>query len=151
MTTHEAWMYRCLALGRLALAAGDAPVGTVIVKQGECIAEGIEAVVAKQDPTAHAEIEAIRAACHRLNTRDLSTCVLYTNVEPCWMCAYAILETGIRHIYFGLRNTAVGGVSSKFAVLLDETRAQPGIDAELLLAECIALRQEFERPSPKTK
>lgn len=145
MTTHEGWMRRCLDLGRLALAAGDAPVGTVIVKAETCIAEGIEAVVAKHDPTAHAEIEAIRAACHRLNTLDLSDCILYTNVEPCWMCAYAILETGIRHIYFGLRNTAVGGVSSKFAVLLDETRAQPGIDAELLLAECIALRQEFER------
>lgn len=144
MTTHEEWMHRCLDLGRLALAAGDAPVGTVIVKEGRCIAEGIEAVVAKHDPTAHAEIEAIRTACRQLNTLDLSDCVLYTNVEPCWMCAYAILETGIRHIYFGLRNTAVGGVSSKFAVLLDKTRAQPHIDAELLVAECRALRQEFE-------
>ena len=144
MTSHEDWMRHCLDLGRIALAHGGAPVGTVIVKNGEAIAEGIEAVAAKHDPTAHAEIEAIRAACHQLNTLDLAGCVLYTNVEPCWMCSYAILQTGISEIYFGLRNTEVGGVSSKFAVLRDETVQQPRIQAELLLAECQTLRHEFQ-------
>ncbi len=136
-----------LELGRIALKSGDAPVGSVIVKNGEIIAEGIETVKLKKDPTAHAEIETVRAACEKLKTLDLSDCVLYTNVEPCWMCAYAIRQTRISRVVFGSRNEKVGGFSSKFKVLSDENLKlpPPEITADVLIEECELLLAEFQK------
>lgn len=147
--TDEDLMRRCLELGGEALAVGDAPVGSLIVKRGEIIAEGIEAVKSKKDPTAHSEIEAIRAACEKLHTLNLNDCDLYTNVEPCVMCAFAIRQTGIQRIVFGISNNEVGGANSKFAVLSDTgfpaKFAPPEICGGVLLEECEALRQRFEK------
>ncbi len=95
MSDDEDFMRRCLELGRIALQRGDAPVGSLIVLNKRIIAEGIESVKSKNDPTAHAEIEALREACRTLETIDLSGGTLYTNVEPCWMCSYAIRQTQI--------------------------------------------------------
>ncbi len=146
MTNDENFMRRCLALGRIALGNGDAPVGSLIVKNDRIIAEGIESVKSKNDPTAHAETLAVRAVCEKLNTLDLSECVLYTNVEPCWMCSYAIRQTGISRVCFGSRNSKVGGINSKFAVLLDENLKppKPSIKAEILPEECELLLAEFQ-------
>ena len=146
MTIDEQMMRRCLELGKLALENGDAPVGSLIVKNGEIIAEGIESVRAKNDPTDHAEIEAVRAACGKLETLDLSDCVLYTNVEPCWMCSYAIRQTQIGRVVFGSRNEKVGGFSSKFKVLRDENlkMPRPEIVADILREECEMLLTEFQ-------
>jgi len=119
MTTDEIFMRRCLELGKIALAAGDAPVGSLIVLSGEIVGEGIEAVQSNLDPTAHAEILALRAACERLQTLDLSGGVLYTNVEPCVMCAFAIRQTGIGAVVFGISNSEVGGANSTFKILTD--------------------------------
>ena len=140
-------MKLCLALAAEAQDKGDAPVGSLIVRNGEIVAEGVEAVKFKNDPTAHAEIEAVRAACKKLRTLDLSDCVLYTNVEPCWMCSYAIRQTRISRVCFGSRNLKVGGISSKFAVLLDENLElpKPLIKAEILLEECEGLLAEFRK------
>src|ERR1044072_2101015 len=109
MVTDDDFMRRCLELGRIALKNGEEPVGSVLVIGGEINAEGVEAVKQNQDPTAHAEIEAIRAACAKLNTLDLSGATLYTNVEPCVMCAYAIRQTGIACVVFGARTARAGG------------------------------------------
>ena len=125
MNFDEQMMRRCGELGKIALEHGDAPVGSLIVKKGEIIAEGIESMKLKNDPTAHAEIEAVRSACQKLETLDLSECVLYTNVEPCWMCSYAIRQTRIRRIVFGIRNEKIGGFSSHFKVLSDENLKMP--------------------------
>ncbi len=146
MTIDEQMMRRCLELGKLALDNGDAPVGSLIVKNGEIIAEGIESVKAKNDPTAHAEIEAVRAACGKLEMLDLSDCVLYTNVELCWMCSYAIRQTQIGRVVFGSRNEKVGGFSSKFKVLRDENLKMPPpeIVADILREECEMLLTEFQ-------
>lgn len=116
----EDLMRRCLELGRIATRKGDAPVGSLIVSDGRIIAEGIESVKSKNDPTAHAEIEAIREACRKLNRLDLSGATLYTNIEPCWMCSYAIRQTRIGKVVFGSRNVETGGASSKFVVLRHE-------------------------------
>jgi guanine deaminase len=77
------------------------PFGAVIVKDGEIIAEGVNSVTAKNDPTAHAEIVAIRDACSKLETFSLTNCEIYTSCEPCPMCLGAIYWAHISHIYFG--------------------------------------------------
>lgn len=140
-------MRRCLQLGRAALTAGDAPVGSLIVVGGKIIAEGIESVKSKNDPTAHAEIEAVRVACDKLGVLDLREATLYTNVEPCVMCAFAIRQTGVCAVVFGLSNSQVGGASSKYPVLtaLDfpAKYSPPEIRAGILLAECESVQQEF--------
>lgn len=153
MITDEEMMRRCLDLARVALEKGDSPVGSLIVKNSHIVARGTEAVKASSDPTAHAEIEALRAACERLQTLDLSGCVLYTNVEPCWMCSYAIRQTHITRVVFGLRNEKVGGLSSKFRVLVDDALRLPfpEIEAEILQEECRLLLVEYQRKTQRQK
>jgi len=140
-------MQRCLEFGRKAMQSGDAPVGSLISLEDKIIAEGIEAVKTKSDPTAHSEIMAIRIACEKLQTLDLSGATLYTNVEPCVMCAFAIRQTGIRSVIFGLSNKQVGGVNSKFPILIDTSfpakYTPPEIRAGVLLEECENLWREF--------
>lgn len=146
-------MRRCIDLARVALEKGDSPVGSLIVKSGRVVARGIEAVKARSDPTAHAEVEALRSACERLQTLDLSGCVLYTNVEPCWMCSYAIRQTRIARVVFGLRNEKVGGLNSKFRVLVDDALKSPlpEIEAEILHEECRLLLVEYQRRNQRQK
>jgi tRNA(adenine34) deaminase len=147
MKNDEDFMRRCLELGKTSMANGDAPVGSLVVFGGKVIAEGIEAVRAKNDPTAHAEIEAVRLACKKSGALDLSGATLYTNVEPCVMCAFAIRQTGIRTVIFGLSNSDVGGATSKFPVLTDSgfpaKHNPPEIRAGILRAECEHLLREF--------
>lgn len=115
MKTDEVLMRRCLELGKIAFQKGDAPVGALIALNGQVIAEAFESVKAKNDPTAHAEIEAVRASCPRRESLNLSGAIIYTNVEPCIMCAFAIRQTGIKRVIFGISNNKVGGASSNFA------------------------------------
>lgn len=112
-------MQRCIELARIARQKGDAPVGALIVRSGQVIAEGVESVKAQMDITAHAEIVAIRIACQTLESLDLGACILYTTAEPCWMCSYAIRATGIREVVIGAPVPEVGGVTSRHAVLSD--------------------------------
>ena len=147
MMTDDEMMRQCLDLARVASEKGDSPVGSLIVQDGRIVARGIEAVKSRSDPTAHAEVEALRSACERLRTLDLSGSVLYTNVEPCWMCSYAIRQTRIARVVFGLRNEKVGGLSSKFRVLVDDALKLPlpDIEAGVLHEECRLLAAEFQQ------
>ena len=87
---------------RQGIAAGDGgPFESVIVKNGEIVGRGHNRVIAKNDPTCHGEMEAIRAACRNLNTYDLTGCELYTTAEPCPMCLGAILWSNISAVYYG--------------------------------------------------
>jgi len=114
-------MDRCHELARQAEAAGESPVGTVIVCDGEVIAEGVEAVRSTFDPTGHAELLAIKEACARLETNDLSRCELYTNVEPCFMCGYLVRATGIRRVVMARDCGEIGSVKSRHPFLLDDS------------------------------
>jgi tRNA(adenine34) deaminase len=105
VNTHEHFMRRCIELARLAQATGDAPVGSLVVRDGAVIAEGVESVKRRGDVTAHAEIEAIRLACEHIGSLDLSGCTLYTSVEPCPMCAYAIRLARVGGVVAGARST----------------------------------------------
>lgn len=80
---------------------GGGPFGAVVVKDGKIVGRGMNRVTANNDPTAHAEVTAIRDACNRLKTFDLSGCDIYTSCEPCPMCLGSIYWARIKHIYYG--------------------------------------------------
>ena len=92
---------RALAMRELAQASGDQPYGAVIVRGDRVIAEAPSRVVLDGDPTAHAEMEAIRRAARQLGTRDLAGCVMYSSSRPCPMCEAAAYWAGISRMYFG--------------------------------------------------
>lgn len=106
-------MSRALVLAREAFDAGEVPVGAVIVSpQGEIIAEARNAMREGHDPTAHAEISAIRQAADRLSSERLVDCDLYVTLEPCAMCAAAISFARIRRLYFGAEDIKQGAVEN---------------------------------------
>lgn len=111
------YMNRCLELGVAAGEKGNPAVGSLIVKNGEIIAEAEEAGKSKNDITCHAEIEALRAAVKKLGTADLSGCILYTTHEPCVMCSYAIRFYKIEKVVYRVRVDYFGGISSSVPVL----------------------------------
>ena len=101
MTSHQDFLKRAVAVGSLGMN-GDigGPFGAIIVKDGEIIAEGCNQVTSSNDPTAHAEVTAIRLACKKLNSFQLDDCILYTSCEPCPMCLGAIYWARPKKVYF---------------------------------------------------
>lgn len=100
MEKHEQMMERAIELSRKNVDNGGGPFGAVIVKDGQIVGEGANRVTASNDPTAHAEVVAIRDACQKLNTFDLSGCEIYTSCEPCPMCLSAVYWARLSKIYF---------------------------------------------------
>lgn len=140
MSQYEALMHACIRLAHIAKERGDSPVGAVIVRDGEVVAQGIEAGKTEQDITQHAEILAINNARRALGTADLSDCVLVTTHEPCIMCSYAIRHHRIPMVVFGLAVGEVGGYSSQLPVLKDSSVERwgepPTVITGVLEAEC---------------
>jgi tRNA(Arg) A34 adenosine deaminase TadA len=101
-----------LAQARAAQAAGEVPIGCVIVRDGEVVAEGQNRTITDHDPTAHAEIVALRAAGARLGSERLADCDVYVTLEPCTMCAGAISFARIRRLYYGAADPKGGAVES---------------------------------------
>ena len=110
--SEETWMDRALALAEAAGRAGEVPVGAVIVdsRTGAALAEAANRIERDADPTAHAEMLAIREAARRLGSPRLAGCDLYVTLEPCPMCAQAIALARIRRLYFGAADEKGGGV-----------------------------------------
>ncbi len=138
---HGSYMRLCLKLAGIARERGEVPVGSVIVRDGAVISEGIEGVRAQHDIAHHAEMEAIRRTCEILQTLDLSGCALYTNAEPCLMCSYAIRACRIGTVVFGAPINTIGGFNSHFPVL--STKAVPNWGPPPKIVQGI-LRQECE-------
>ena len=140
-------MRRCIDLARQAVASGDAPVGSLILDGDELVSEGVEAVRARHDATAHAEMEALRAAFVRRRSRNLTGCSLYTSVEPCIMCAYAIRLARISVVVCGARGGDGGHALSGHIVLTDEGAAPnfpaPLVIRDVLVQECQSVRDEL--------
>lgn len=109
----ERFMREAIRLADESVERGGGPFGAVIVKDGAIVARGANSVTLDNDPTAHAEVNAIRAACRSLGTFDLSGCTVYTSCEPCPMCLAAIYWAGISRIYFG--NTRKDAAAIDFA------------------------------------
>lgn len=116
------FMQQAIRLARIALEQGDAPVGSVVVRDGKVIGEGVEAVRSEKDLAAHAEAIAVREACHALGSLDLAGCTLYTTVEPCYMCSFVIRSAHVSRVVTGRAVPHVGGINSKHPILMD-----PGI------------------------
>lgn len=112
-----AFMERALELARLAEAAGEVPVGAVIVRGGEIVAEGWNHPIAANDPTAHAEVVAMRAAGQALGTYRLTATTLYVTLEPCAMCASAMVHARIGRLVFAATDPRAGAAGSVFNIV----------------------------------
>ncbi|MGE4219517.1 MAG: nucleoside deaminase [Alphaproteobacteria bacterium] len=106
--SHEEFMDRCLAESRLAMARGDSPIAAMVVRDGAVLGLGQNVARSTGDPTAHAEVQAIRAACTHLGTLDLSGTTLYSPLEPCPMCCGAMVAARVSRLVLGARNAAIG-------------------------------------------
>ena len=137
-------MSAALAQAQAAGAAGEVPVGAVVVLDGHIIGVGRNAPIQTNDPTAHAEIAALRAAAQHLGNYRLDDCELFVTLEPCTMCAGAMLHARIKRVVFGApdpKTGAAGSISNVFAVpqLNHHTQVQSGV----LQADCASLLQNF--------
>lgn len=113
----EYWMRHALKLAEQAKAQGEVPVGAIIVHDGQLVAEGWNQPIAKADPTAHAEIIAMRQAAKVLNNYRLLNTTLYVTLEPCVMCAGAIIHARVKRVIFGAYDPKAGAAGSVFEVL----------------------------------
>ena len=142
----EHWMRHALGLAASAAAGGDVPVGAVIVRNGEMIASASNRTVRDQDPTAHAELLAIRDAARVVGEWRLAGCTLYVTLEPCAMCAGAIVLARLDRVVFGAFDDKAGMVGS-VGDLLRHPRLnhRPQVQAGVMAAETGAVLAEFFR------
>jgi len=144
--SHEGYMSRALALARECLADGDVPVGCVIVSPaGKIIGEGRNRREADASATAHAEVEAISMACKALGSWRLTDCTLYVTLEPCPMCAGAIINARIAEVRYGAREEKSGCCGSVLNLFEERFNHKPRIYGGLLAEESRALLDEFFR------
>lgn len=137
-------MRMALDLAREAEATGEVPVGAVIVMAGEVIGRGRNSPIERSDPTAHAEILALREAAAAVGNYRLEGAILYATLEPCVMCAGALVAARIAKVVFGARDLRFGGVRSKFRLADAEVlNHQLVIEEGLLGAECTELMLRF--------
>lgn len=140
----EAYMRRALELAQAAADNGDVPVGCVITNRaGEIIGEGYNRREADGSAVAHAEVEAITAACRRLGHWRLEDCALYVTLEPCPMCAGAILNSRISTVRYGAREPVSGCCGSVLNLFEENFGHRPRIYGGLLEEECAALLRNF--------
>lgn len=152
----EHWMGLALAEARQAAVEGEVPVGAVAVSRGVPVARNHNRSIQLNDPTAHAEILVLRQAGNRLGNYRLSGLELYVTVEPCPMCAGALIWARVSRLVYGTADPKGGGVESRFRILdpgrlNHEVAVQPGVLAD----PCLRLMQEFfahkrGTPGPKT-
>lgn len=141
--TEEYWMRRALELAQQAQAEGEVPVGAVLVFDGRCVGEGWNRPIAGCDPTAHAEIVALRVAAQMLRNYRLPGSTLYVTLEPCVMCAGAIIHARVGRVVFGASDPK-SGASSRFAILGTEClNHRVEVEAGMLAEECSRLLRAF--------
>ena len=142
--TDDAWMAHALALAREAGARGEVPVGAIVVCGDAIVGRGGNAPIAGNDPTAHAEIAALREAAATIGNYRLPGCTLYATLEPCAMCAGAIVHARLARLVFGARDPKTGACGSVIDLLAEpkinhHTRVTSGVAA----GECGALLTQF--------
>src|SRR5574344_1545976 len=144
MHTHEEYMQLALAEARKAAALGEIPIGAVLVCEGEVIASAHNMRETWQDGTAHAEIIVIQEACKKLARWRLSGCTLYVTVEPCPMCAGAIVNSRIDRLVYGCDDPKAGAVRSIFSIV-DNPRLNHRVDilSGVREEECRTLLKDF--------
>ena len=144
MNDHEYYMAKALELAREAKEDGEAPVGCVIAgSDGEIVGRGRNRREKKKSATAHAEMEAINAACAALGDWRLGGCTLYVTLEPCPMCAGAIIMSRIGKVFFGARDDLTGSCGSVINLFMEPYGHSAQITGGLLAEECSVLLTEF--------
>ena len=156
--THKIWMSRALDEARLAQTHGDVPVGAVVVRDGEVIATGHNRREVDQDPTAHAELLAVRAAAAAVGSWRLDGCTLYVTLEPCTMCAGALVLARLPELVFAATDPKAGAAGSVYDLVreprlnhrMEVTSGVMGSEAgELLKAFFAAARARSKQSGPR--
>ena len=142
--TEEAFMRQALALAREAAEAGEVPVGSVVVAGGEIVGRGRNSPAAMHDPTAHAEMLALRAAAAAIGNYRLEQATVFVTLEPCAMCAGALVAARVQRLVFGTRDLRFGAVRSKFRIADSELlNHRVDIVEGVLAVDCVELLQRF--------
>jgi tRNA(adenine34) deaminase len=140
------FMQHAIELAKSAAISGEVPVGAVIVRDGKIIASAHNMIENKNDPTAHAEITAIRSACEIMGSPRIMDCDLYVTLEPCPMCAQAISFARIRRLYFGAYDEKNGGVENGARIFAQSgCNHKPEVYGGINESECGELLKEFFR------
>ena len=140
---HQDYMEQALALAREAAAHGEVPVGCVIVHRGQIIGRGRNRREEKQAVSSHAEMEAMAQANARLGTWRLDDCELYVTLEPCPMCAGAILNARIPRVFYGARDPAFGACGGVLNLFMEDFPHRPALVGGILGEECRAVLADF--------
>jgi tRNA(adenine34) deaminase len=144
MSTDNHWMQRALELARHAKEIGEVPIGAVIILKGECIGEGWNQPIASRDPSGHAEIVALRNAARQVDNYRLPDSTLYVTLEPCPMCAGALVHARVQRVVFGALDPKSGAGGSVFNLLnSDQLNHRVAITQGILQDECSHLLQTF--------
>jgi tRNA(adenine34) deaminase len=144
VTPDERFMHEALRLARQGAAQGEVPAGAVVAIGGEIAGRGWNAPLARTDPTAHAEILALREAALQVGNYRLEHATLYCTLEPCVMCAGALVAARVERLVFGARDLRFGAVRSKFQLAdSDLLNHRATVVEGVLGAECVELLKEF--------
>lgn len=143
MTPHESLMRLALEEAGAAFREGEVPVGAVVAKDGRPVARAHNLREQTGDPTAHAELLAIREAARVLGARRLTGCTLYVTLEPCPMCAGAILNARIPRVWYGARDPAFGACGGVLNLFMEEFPNRPALVGGILEPACRAQLAEF--------
>lgn len=149
----ERFLREALRLAQVAESEGEVPVGAVVVHGADIVGQGRNSSIRSNDPTAHAEMVALREAGEALGNYRLNACTLYVTLEPCAMCAGALVHARIGRLVFGARDLRFGGVRSKFQIADSELlNHRVEVVEGVLGAECMEmLKRFFESRRQKTR
>jgi tRNA(adenine34) deaminase len=146
LQTDELWMQEALRAAQRALEAGEVPIGAVVVLEGKIVGRGFNRNIADSDPTAHAEVVALREAGAAIGNHRLSDCELFATIEPCAMCAGALVHARIRRLVYGADDPKAGAVHSVMRVVNHPSlNHQMEVRGGVLAGKCAELVQEFFR------
>ncbi|MEH8021688.1 tRNA adenosine(34) deaminase TadA [Rheinheimera metallidurans] len=144
--TDEDWMQYAISLAEKAQQQGEVPVGAVLVKDGKLLAEGWNQMISLHDPSAHAEMQAIRAAAAAEHNYRLADCTLYVTLEPCCMCAGVMVHSRVKRLVFGASDAKTGAAGSVLNVVQQhQFNHQLVVEAGVLAEECGAQLSNFFR------
>lgn len=144
MVNHEEYLKIALDLAKKAQAEGEVPVGAVVILNGEVIGEGWNRPIVSHDPSCHAEIMALRSAALQAQNYRLSGADLYVTLEPCVMCAGAIIHARIARVFFGAYDPKAGAAGSVFDVLgTDKLNHRVEFSSGILEEECVTILRDF--------
>lgn len=139
----ETYLRQALEEARRSLRTGEVPVGAVVVSDGKILSQAHNETISSQDPTAHAEIVAIRRACLIRNNHRLPGCDLYVTLEPCPMCLGALVQARIKRLVFGAHDPKGGAVESIMKFPFDRTNHRVDVTGGILEEECSQILEDF--------